>query len=167
MEGIPDPVVIGIIGAPHGVRGTIRVRATGSGSHLREGVEPLVGEKRRRIRASRPTPKGYLIDLEGISSRPEASGLRGMEMILDRSELDAPEEEEYYVADLIGLEVVDPVGEVFGVVINAFQTPAHEVLVVRGQDGDASAETYIPFTMEHVPEVDLQSRRVVVLPPEG
>ncbi len=89
-----------------------------------------------------------------------------MEMVLDRKELDTPEEDEYYVADLIDLEAVDSTGEVLGTVMSAFQTPAHEVLVVRDQHGDASTETYVPFTMEHVPEVDLQSRRIVVRLPE-
>jgi 16S rRNA processing protein RimM len=48
-------------------------------------------------------------------------------------------------------------------VADIFETPAHEVLVVRDE---ASAEHYVPFTFEHVPSVDIEERRVVVNPPE-
>ena len=96
-------MAIGVVVAPHGVRGTLRVRALGSGSHLREGKEPVVAGVRRRISAARQTPKGFLLDLEGVESRTDASSLRGEQLLLDRGELDAPEEGEFYVADLIGL----------------------------------------------------------------
>lgn len=169
MAEISDPVVIGRVGAPHGVRGTLRVRPTGSGSHLREGMEPLIGAERRRIVASRPTPKGFLVDLEGVGSRKEAAILRGEDLILDRGELDEPEEDEVYVTDLIGLEAVDEDGETIGSVAETFATSAHEVLIVREEgDGTESAqEIYVPFTLRHVPELDLAGGRIVVrLPAE-
>lgn len=161
MERLPDPVVIGVAGPPHGVRGTIRVRPSGSGRHLREGVEPLIAGTRRRILRSRETPKGFLVDLEGVGDRSEAARLRGEELLLDRSELDAPEEGEFYIADLVGLAAVDESGEKIGEVFATFETPAYEVLVVRTEDG----ELYVPFTHEHVPEVSLEHGRLVARPP--
>lgn len=162
-----DPVVIGFVGSPHGVRGTVRVRATGSGSHLREGVEPFVDGVRRRILRSRETPKGFLVDLEGIAGRPDARMLRGKELVLDRPELDTLEEDDVYVGDLVGLRVVDENGECLGAVAETFETPAHEVLVVRGADeAGRASEHYVPFTFEHVPEVDLGGERLVVRMPE-
>lgn len=141
----------------------MRVRATGSGKHLREGMEPFVEGDRRRIVRCRRTPKGYLVDLEGVHSRSEAGALRGAELVLDRGELDDPEEGEFYVADLIGLSAVNEAGEDVGIVAETFATPAHEVLVVRG----SGAESLIPFTHEHVPRVSLEEARIVVRIPEG
>jgi 16S rRNA processing protein RimM len=163
---ISDPVVIGRVGAPHGVRGTVRVRAAGSGRHLREGVEPFIEDRRRRILRSRATPKGFLVDLEGVGSRVEAAKLRGVDLVLDRPELDPPEEDEVYVNDLIGLEAVDEKGERLGAVTETFATPAHEVLIVRGDGAGPDSETYVPFTLEHVPELDLASGRIVVRLPQ-
>ncbi len=160
-----DPVVIGVAAGAHGVRGTVRVRATGSGSHLREGAEPLVAGRRRRILRVRTTPKGFLVDLEGVHDRSGASSLAGEELVLDRSELDAPEEDEFYVADLVGLAAETEGGEPLGRVRETFETRAHEVLVIAGEEPDA-ADSYVPFTLEHVPEVDLEAGRVVVRPPE-
>jgi 16S rRNA processing protein RimM len=158
-----DPVVIGVVVAPHGVRGTVKVRATGSGRHLREGVEPVVAGRPRRISRVRETPKGFLIDLEGIEDRSGAAAFRGAELMLDRRELDAPQEGEFYVGDLVGLTAMSDAGEVVGTVAETFETSAHEILVVRNE-GDVH---FVPLTLEHVPEVDLDARRVVVRLPEG
>jgi 16S rRNA processing protein RimM len=158
-----DPVVIGVIVAPHAVRGTVRVRPFGSGRHIREGLEPVVAGRRRRISHVRETPKGFLVDLEGVVDRKGAVALKGEELVLERRELDTPQEGEYYVGDLIGLVAMNETGEILGTVDETFETPAHEILVVR-KEGDV---LYVPFTLEHVPEVDLDARHVVVRPPEG
>ncbi len=143
----------------------MRVRALGAGKHLRKGKEPVVAGVRRRISAVRQTPKGFLLDLEGIESRAGARSLKGQEIVLDRAELDAPEEGEFYVADLVGLTAVDYAGAVVGTVDDTFETAAHEVLVVREEED--RKELYLPFTLEHVPEVDLEAGHILIRPPEG
>lgn len=158
-----DPVAIGVVVAGHGVRGTLRVRAIGTGRHFRKGVEPVVAGVRRRVLGVRQTPKGFLVDVEGVESREEAGGLKGEEFLLDRGELDAPEEGEFYVADLIGLTATNEAGEIIGIVEDTFETAAHEVLVVR----EADEGLYVPFTLEHVPDLDLEAGRIVIRPPEG
>ena len=142
----------------------MRVRALGRGRHLREGTEPVVAGTRRRISAARQTSKGFLLDLEGVESRTDAESLGGEELLLDRKELDAPEEGEFYVADLVGLKALNDAGEVVGEVMDTFETAAHEVLVVREEDRQ---DLYLPFTLEHVPEVDLRAGQVLIRPPEG
>lgn len=164
VEGLADPVVIGTIAAPHGVRGTLKVKVLGSGRHLRKGVKPVVKGERRRILAARETPKGFLVDFEGIGDRELAGCLRGTELLLDREELDALDAEEFYVGDLVGLEAYDAAGTRLGSVANIFETPAYEVLVVRD---DETAEHYVPFTLEHVPSVDMEEGRVVMNLSEG
>lgn len=160
-------MVIGVIKTPHGVGGTVRVQPMGSGRHLREGMEPYVEGTRYEILSSRPTPKGFLVDLRGIGSRAEAGALRGKELILDRLELDPPEDEEFYVTDLVGLSAQDSEGRKVGEVIETFETAAHEVIVIRpGETNSAAKHVYVPFTLEHVPELDLKSGRIVVRPPE-
>ena len=165
VEGQDEPLAIGVVVAPHGVRGTLRVRAFGSGAHLRKGANPFLAGHRRRISTVRQTPKGFLIDVEGVDDRAVAHALRGEELLLDRRELDPPSEGEFYVADLVGLAAVDDAGETVGTVAETFENPAHEVLMVR-RFGDAQ-DLFIPFTLEHVPEVDLEAGRLVVRPPEG
>lgn len=162
MADLEDPVTIGTVVGPHGVRGTVRVRPAGTGEHLREGVAPLVAGSRRPIENARATPKGFLLDLEGVTDRRGASALNGEQLLLDRAELDAPGEDEFYVSDLVGLTARDEAGGELGEISETFETPAHEVLVVRTGAGDL----LVPFTLEHVPGVDLGAGRVTVRPPE-
>jgi 16S rRNA processing protein RimM len=164
---LSDPVVIGFVAAPHGTRGTLKVRPAGSGRHLREGVEPVIAGRRMRISHARQTPKGVLLNLEGVGDRSRAAALRGEELRLDRRELDVPEEGEFYVGDLIGLIAKNDGGEVVGVVEETFETPAHEILVIRNKEEPALPERYVPFTAEHVPELDLAAGLIMVRLPEA
>jgi 16S rRNA processing protein RimM len=115
----------------------------------------------------RKTPKGFLVDLEGVGDRPGAAALSGEELLLDRHELDAPGEDEFYVDDLIGLTAISEAGEVLGTVGETFETPAHEVLVIREEGDEDAPVRYVPFTYEHVPNLNLSARRVTVHLPEG
>ena len=162
MADQSDPVTIGTVVGTHGVRGTVRVKPTGTGEHLREGVSPVIAGARRAIKHSRPTPTGFLLDLKGVDDRRAAAALGGEDLLLDRAELDSPEEGEFYVGDLVGLMALDEAGERLGEVAETFETAAHEVLVVRAEGGDI----LVPFTMEHVPDVDPGSGRITVRPPE-
>ena len=162
MADLLDPVTIGTVVGTHGVRGTVRVKPTGTGEHLREGVSPVVAGARRTIKNARLTPRGFLLDLKGVDDRRAAAALGGEDLLLDRAELDSPEEGEVYVGDLVGLLVLDEAGERLGEVAETFETAAHEVLVVRSEGGDL----LVPFTLEHVPGVDLAAGRITVRPPE-
>jgi 16S rRNA processing protein RimM len=162
VADLPDPVTIGTVVGTHGVRGTVRVKPAGTGEHLREGVSPVIAGTRRAIKNVRLTPKGFLLDLKGIDDRRAAAALGGEDLLLDRAELDSPEEGEFYVGDLVGLAAIDEVGTRIGEVAETFETAAHEVLVVRSEGGDL----LVPFTLEHVPGVDLGSGRITVRPPE-
>ena len=127
-------------------------------------MEPFIGGIKRRISGVRETPKGFLVDVEDMGSREVARSLKGEELMIGRDELDPPEEGEYYVADLVGLTAFDDDSGVVGVVSDTFETAAHEVLIVRDEAG---RELYVPFTLEHVPELDTGSRRLVIRPPES
>jgi 16S rRNA processing protein RimM len=163
VADLTDPVTIGTVVGTHGVRGTVRVKPAGTGEHLREGVSPVVAGTRRAIKNARLTPKGFLLDLKGVDDRRAAAALGGEDLLLDRAELDSPEEGEFYVGDLVGLLVLDEADESLGEVAETFETAAHEVLVVRSEGGD---DLLVPFTLEHVPGVDLGSGRITVRPPE-
>jgi 16S rRNA processing protein RimM len=131
-------------------------------------VEPFISGARHRILEVRETGKGFLLDLEGVGSREDAEALRSGELKLDRSELDDTAEDEFYVEDLIGLAAFSESGEMLGTVSEVFDSPAHEVLVIRSEPGESGdiSELLVPFTSEHVPDVELDTGRIVARPPE-
>ena len=96
-----------------------------------------------------------------VGDRDLAASLRGCELILDREELDAPDKEEFYVGDLVGLEVYDEAGTRIGSVADILERRAHDILFTR-DDEEETTEYYVPFTKQHVPTVDLEGGRVVV-----
>ena len=122
----------------------------------------MVAWTRRAIKNSRLTSKCFLLDLKGVDDRRAAAALGGEDLLLDRAELDSPEEGEFYVGDLVGLAALDETGGHLGEVTETFETAAHEVLVVRSEGEDL----LVPFTLEHVPAVDLGSGRITVRPSE-
>lgn len=107
--------------------------------------------------------KGLLLKLRGLEDRAEAEGLAGSELGLLRSELEEPEEGEYYWTDLIGLTVLDSEGREVGRVANLFDSGAHDILVVRAGD----REVLIPAIPEMVAEVDLEAGLLRIEPLEG
>ena len=99
-----------------------------------------------------------------VGSKEDADALKGLELFAPRSALPDPEEDEFYVADLIGLEAVDPEGVRLGKVTAAPNFGAGDLLEVRP---DAGASWLVAFTLENAPEVDMAGGRIVVVrPPE-
>src|SRR5690349_1395364 len=102
-------VCVGIITGPHGVRGAVRIKSfTAEPADVaRYGpLEDESGERQLKLRLI-GNAKGVLIaKLAGIEDRDRAEALRGLRLYLRRRALPPPEEDEYYHADLIGLDAV-------------------------------------------------------------
>lgn len=81
----------------------------------------------------RPEPPFVYLYIKGIETRSEAEGLQGAYLYMDKSDLPETEEGEYYVFDLIGLEVTNESGETLGIVKEVLQHGAADVYVVKGK----------------------------------
>jgi 16S rRNA processing protein RimM len=111
--------------------------------------------------------KGVVIArIDGVEDRNQAEALRGVRLYVSRDALPAPEgAEEFYHADLIGLDAALADGTVFGRVVAVHDYGAGDSLEVERPEGGGTV--LVPFTRAAVPVVDLQARRLVVDPPEG
>lgn len=175
-KGITDPdlpadlVIVGRVGAAHGLTGEIRVTSETQPPGNIEVYRPwLLGDGNRfrevAVSAIRASRGAYLVRLEGVNDRDQAEALRGQRIAVPRSALPALEpEREYYWRDLIGLTVVNGAGRSLGRVLRLLETGAHDVLVIRS--GDGPGETLIPFVAVYVEAVDLASGRIQVDWPE-
>jgi 16S rRNA processing protein RimM len=122
-----------------------------------------------KITAFRPAKEGEaVIAFEGIGDRNQAEALKGTELFVDRAALPQPEEEEFYHADLIGLEVRDSEGRVLGKVIGLHNFGASDVLEFSraSTDGSGGDSVHLAFTKETVPVIDVTDGYIVVAVPE-
>jgi 16S rRNA processing protein RimM len=162
-----DMVCLARVGAAHGVRGEVRIRCFTEQPEDVTAYGPLYDRSGKRILSLslvRSAKDMVVARVAGVRDRDAAEALRGLELYVPRSALPAPDQDEFYVADLIGLEARLADGRPFGVVRNCGNFGAGDVLDVETGEGRIVS---LPFTARTVPEVDLKQRRIVVDPPAG
>jgi len=162
-------VVVGHVVKPQGRRGEVLVHPLSDRPerfpNLRTVFVAESGRPLRRVRVTSSWPhKGrHVLKLEGVDSIEDAERIRGAEIGIAESDLEALPEGSFYHHQLKGLHVMDGGGEEVGVVEDVLETGAGApVLVVQGREG----ETLLPFAEGFVKTVDLAEARIVVERPE-
>ncbi|MFY9656147.1 MAG: ribosome maturation factor RimM [Methylocystis sp.] len=158
-------VLMGRFGAPHGVRGEIRLQSFTTEPLSIAEYGPLYdksGARRFAVKDAREQGRDMLVvSVEGVTGRDAAQQLTGVELYLPRECLPAPEEDEFYLADLIGLSVESEEGLALGRVIALRNFGAGDILEVLPQAGGESE--FYPFTKALAPVVDIAGGRIVVV----
>lgn len=159
-----DRICVGAIAGAFGVHGEVRLKSFCSDPADIATYSPLTSEdgtRRFEVSLTREVTGALGARIKGIATKEDADALRGVTLWAPRSALPALPDDEFYHADLIGLEVVDTGGAVLGRVRAIFDHGAGDILeVVGGKD-----VLLLPFTRAAVPTVDLTARRIVADPP--
>jgi len=158
-----DLFIVAEVLRPHGLRGEVVVRP------LTDHLETLTGAARvylgleatepvdvENIRLHKGNP---LLKLAGIHNMDDALALKGQEICLPREELTPLAEGEYFLHDLIGLTVLDHLGNEVGPIERIVETGGPPVLTGPGPDGE---EFMIPFAPGTIDEVDLEMRTITL-----
>jgi len=153
-------VLVGEIGRPHGVRGLVRLRAFTEDPAAIAAYSPLTDEAGTR-RFVVTLKGGDIAAIEGVADRDAAQRLTGTRLYVERDRLPPPGDEEFYLADLIGLAAVTAEGERLGTIRAVEDHGAGAFLVVDG----GAREHLLPFTKAVVPVVDIAGGCVTVVPP--
>lgn len=153
---------MGRITVPFGVRGWVKVHPfTEAPESLLEYPTWWVGRdgewRELKVESAEVHGESVAAKLQGCEDRDAAALFRGREIAVPRDAFPAAGENEFYWADLIGLEVVNERNERFGKVTEMFNTGPNDVLVVVGDK-----ERLIPFLESVVKQVDLQGRVIRV-----
>jgi 16S rRNA processing protein RimM len=163
-----DLICIGSIAGAYGVRGEVRVKSYCATPEDIETYSPLSDESGKRqfaLALVRPIKNGYAARITDVATKEEADALRGTDLFTDRANLPSLPDDEFYHADLIGLQVYDTGGVLLGKVKTVQNHGADDLLEL--QLAGTSATTFLPFTKAAVPTVDLASGRIVADPPLG
>jgi 16S rRNA processing protein RimM len=162
-------VCMGVIGAPHGVRGAVRVKSFTDAPQAIANygeLEDEGGERRFTLRVI-GTAKGdgmVIAALSGVADRDRAEALRGLGLYAPRDALPATAEDEFYHADLVGLLAVLPDDTPVGRIIAVHDFGAGDMIEIARDSGPPAL---VPFTRAAVPAVDIAGGRLVIDPPEG
>ncbi|WP_371169970.1 ribosome maturation factor RimM [Aliiroseovarius sp. 2305UL8-7] len=163
-----DRICVGAIAGAFGVKGELRVKSFCSDPEAIGEYSPLWSEDGSRtfeLTLIQPIKSGFSATIDGVTTKEDGDALKGVRLFANRDALPSLPDDEYYHADLIGLEVLDTGGTSLGRVSAVHNHGAGDVLEVQGPGLKNGA--LLPFTLEAVPTVDLSSGRIITDPPEG
>ena len=165
---VPDAsnerIVIGRIGAAHGIRGELRIiPLTDFPERFAALREVMVGDELLHIESVKPQGKNFLMRFREYAVREDAQKLTGRLLTVARAEAAPLDEGEYYVFDIVGLTVYDEEDNELGTVENVLRTGSNDVYAVRSEDG---REILIPALRAVVREIDVPGGRMTVRFPQ-
>lgn len=159
-----DPVQLAVIGAAHGIRGEVRVKSFTQDPLALADYGLLYDAQGRsfEVLSVRSSKNVVVVRFKGLNDRNAAEALNGKELFVSRDQLPSIlEEDEFYHADLVGLEVIGTDGISYGAVSALFDFGGGDLLELR-QRGQKPA--LIPFTKAAVPQIDIAAGRIIVDP---
>ena len=158
-------VLLGVVAAPHGVRGLVRIKSFTEDPMAVAAYGPLsdeTGKKTYRVEPLSIARDAVLARIEGVADRNAAEAVRGLKLYVERSALPEAGEREWYEADLIGLTAQKQNGETIGTVKAIHNFGAGNLIEIEPADG---ATIMLQFNETTVPFVDVAGGKIVVEPP--
>jgi 16S rRNA processing protein RimM len=158
-------VILGIVGAPHGVRGEVRVKSSTADPLAigRYGPVTLPDGRTLKIKSVRPASEVVLIKFEGIDDRNAAEALKFQTLAVPRDKLPPSDDEDFYHTDLIGLRCETPEGVLIGILTAIHDFGAGDILDIKPETGP---NVTFGFTKANVPIVDIAGGKLVIILPE-
>ncbi len=163
----PAFLLVGKLNRPHGVHGEmIMTLMTDFPERLKPGVEIFLGiaHQKAAIKSVRHHNRGFLVALEGFGSREEVDQLRNQEVFVSAEDRPPLPEGEYYLHQILGLQVVSDAGDILGIVSDWIETGANGVWIVRDESG---TEILLPDIDDVVLNINLEEGLMTVHLLEG
>jgi 16S rRNA processing protein RimM len=160
-----DVLLAAVIGA-QGLKGEVKAKIFTEAPDALTRYGALHDAKGRtfEITAFRPAKAGEAVmSFRDVKTREGAEALKGTQLFIGRDALPPAKEEEFYRADLIGLEAQDSEGRVLGKVAAIHNFGAGDVIEIARLDGD---NVLLAFTRETVPSIEIAQGRILVAVPE-
>jgi len=154
----PELIELGRIAGSYGVRGWVKVAPQkGVAKALVAAKEWWLGDKAWRVDEARVHSATVVAKLAGIETREQALALKGTKIAVARAALPDADDGRYYLADLVGLEVVNEHGLRLGVVRQWFTNGPQDVMELAGD-----RVRLVPWVPTVVKKVDLEAKRIEV-----
>ncbi|HLZ76334.1 ribosome maturation factor RimM [Phenylobacterium sp.] len=167
VDNPSDLIMVGRVAGAFGVRGEVRITSFTAEPMALVDYKTLLhedGSPALTLTAGRVAKGGVVARAQEIETREQAEAARGLKLFIPRARLPEPDDEdEFYVADLIGMDVVSLEGDLLGKVRSVRDFGAGDLLEVAPIAGES---WWLPFTKEAVPEVQVEAGRIVAVRPD-
>ena len=168
MENKLTHFKIGQIVKTQGLKGEVRVYSTTDDIYRFDDLNTFyIGKDfNTEYKVERVRYKGNLVimKIKGIDTVEMAEKLRNKNVYVSREESRDLEEDEFFIADMIGIKVYTVNDEYVGTLDDVLQYSANDVYVIKGED---DKEYLIPAVMKFVPEVDIEEGKMIIDPIKG
>jgi 16S rRNA processing protein RimM len=158
-------ILVGRVGGAFGVKGELRITSYTDDPAALVRYRDLRredGSAGLTLTAGRPYKGALVARAKEVATREDAEALRGLQLYVPREALPEPDEDEFYLADLIGLRAIAPDGAELGRIKSVQNFGAGDLLEIAPPSGPT---WWLPFTREAVPEVRIAQGEVVAVRP--
>lgn len=169
VNHLEDLFRIGVITEPHGVHGEVKVYPTTDEPERIKKIREIILDDGKEKKAVHPETVRHqknllLIKFKEFHNRDEVERLRKKELFVSREYASPLKKDEYYIADLIGLKIIDEEDQEIGTLKDVLQTGANDVYQILMKDGK---ELLLPAIRQCVLQVNIEEGYVRVHVMEG
>ena len=159
-----DLLKVGVITTTHGVRGEVKVYPTTDGPERFLELEYVLLDTGRELRKLEIKNVKFfknlvILKFKGVDNINDIEKYKGRDLWIPREEGQELEEDEYYIADLLGMSVVLEDGQEFGTLKDVMETGANDVYII---DSAEHGEVLLPAIKECILDVDLEKNVMTI-----
>jgi 16S rRNA processing protein RimM len=174
----PAFIIVGRVRKAHGIRGEVVVELItdapdaifASGRRVFAGTvsgDLAPARLELHVASARPFNDGLLVGFAEVPDRTAAESWRGRYLLVPAGEVPAPDDDEVYVHELLGMRVELVGGEPLGTVDATYELPQGLAIDVRRAAPRETETVMLPYDDRTIASVDKAARTIVVTPPEG
>lgn len=160
---------VGVISSTHGVRGEVKVFPTTDDVKRFKKLKKVILDTGKEqlpleIEGVKFFKQFVILKFRGIDNINDIEKYKGKRLLVDREHAVKLKKDEYFIADMIGMEVFTEDGELFGALKDVMETGANDVYIIEMSDGK---EVLVPAIKQCILDVDIENRKMVIHLLEG
>ena len=160
---------VGVISSTHGVRGEVKVFPTTDDVKRFKKLKKVILDTGKEqlpleIEGVKFFKQFAILKFRGIDNINDIEKYKGKSLLVDREHAVKLKKDEYFIADMIGMDVFTEEGELFGALKDVMETGANDVYIIEMTDGK---EVLVPAIKQCILDVDIENRKMVIHLLEG
>lgn len=160
---------VGVISSTHGVRGEVKVFPTTDDVKRFKKLKKVILDTGKEqlpleIEGVKSFKQFVILKFRGIDNINDIEKYKGKRLLVDREHAVKLKKDEYFIADMIGMDVFTEDGELFGALKDVMETGANDVYIIEMSDGK---EVLVPAIKQCILDVDIENRKMVIHLLEG